>query len=139
MQGLSVGKGEFELGQSIMVGHYYLESCEPHQPVQAVVVWRDKAWPPPEVSWLTLELIVLPHCVGSTGIRAGCALQDHLSPFLGDTGGDEEGQRDHSIYLPPAGEGDAMSPCLPKVSQDGQEDRAQCPSQDAGPYLPKAP
>lgn len=32
-----------------------------------------------------------------------------------------------------------MSPCLPKVSQDGQEGRAQCPSQDAWPVPSKCP
>lgn len=65
----------------------YLEGCKPHEPVQAVVVWGDEARPPPRVTRLALELIVLPHGVRRTGVGAGRALQDDLCALLGDAVG----------------------------------------------------
>lgn len=66
----------------------YLEGCEPHEPVEAVVVGGDEAWPSPQVTRLALELIVLPHGVRSAGVGAGRALQDDLCSLPGDAVGE---------------------------------------------------
>jgi len=49
-----------------------------------VVVGGDEAWPPPWVTRLALELVVLPHGVRRAGVGASCALQDDLRALLGD-------------------------------------------------------
>lgn len=68
----------------------YLEGCEPHEPVEAVVVGGDEAWPSPQVAWLALELVVLPHGVRCAGVGAGRALQDDLCPLPGDAAEETE-------------------------------------------------
>lgn len=48
------------------------------------MVGGDEAWPSPQVTWLALELVVLPHGVRCAGVGAGRALQDDLCPLPGD-------------------------------------------------------
>lgn len=62
----------------------YLEGREPHQPVQAVVVGGDEAWPSPQVPRLALEVKLLPDSSGVVGVWAGCSLKDDFSSLLGD-------------------------------------------------------
>lgn len=65
----------------------YLEGSKPHQPVQAVVVGADEAWPPFQVPRLAFEVKLLPDSSRVIGIQAGCPLKDDLCSLLGYTVG----------------------------------------------------
>lgn len=99
----------------------YLEGCEPHEPVEAVVVGGDEARPPPEVARLALELVVLPHSVWCTGVGAGRALQDDLRALPGDAVGEtESGQPQGRRRLCPRPH-PALRPELTRVRLELQE------------------
>ena len=61
-----------------------LEGCEPHEPVQSVVVGRDETGRGRGVPRLTFELVLSPHCSSLLGRETGRGLYHHLGPLLGD-------------------------------------------------------
>lgn len=61
-----------------------LEGSEPHEPVQPVVVRWDQAGPCGNISWFTLELVLLPHHLRGFRIWAQSSLEDDLGPLLSD-------------------------------------------------------
>ena len=65
----------------------YLKSCEPHEPVETVVIGRDDTWPSVHTPRLTLELNFLPLCQLPPLSRHAVegALKHNLRPFFSHT------------------------------------------------------
>lgn len=104
----------------------YLEGSEPHEPVEAVVVRGDEAWPSPQVARLALELVVLPHSLWCTGVGAGRALQDDLCALLGDAVGEtESGLAGLSTQLPAPSRPGGGRPSRHASSAAGTESRSE--------------
>merc|ERR1719507_2110796 len=60
-----------------------LEGCKPHEPVQAVVVRGDYTGCLVKVSWLALDVVLLPDSGGVLGVGGPGALDHHLRALLG--------------------------------------------------------
>ena len=90
-----------------------LKCCEPHQPVQSVVVGRDEAGRGCEVAGFALELVFSPHRPALLGRLAGRGLQHHLSSLLGHA--EIFGFQTKLVFFPPP------SPSECSVSVDNAE------------------